>query len=61
MSDYLLDTHIAIFALLEPEKLSAAARDALLSGSSVLSVASYWEVAVKSMKGMLDVGDLRAW
>jgi PIN domain nuclease of toxin-antitoxin system len=27
----------------------------------VLSVISYWEVMIKSMKGKLDVGDPRAW
>jgi PIN domain nuclease of toxin-antitoxin system len=26
-----------------------------------LSVVSYWEVVLKSMKGTLDVGDPRAW
>ncbi len=61
MNGYLLDTHIAIFALQEPEKLSAAARDALLEGGCILSLASYWEVVIKSMKGMLAVGDLRTW
>jgi len=32
-----------------------------LSGPNVLSVLSYWEVMLKSMKGRLDVGDPRAW
>jgi PIN domain nuclease of toxin-antitoxin system len=36
-------------------------RPALLTGPNVLSVVSYWEVALKSMKGALDVGDPRAW
>jgi len=27
----------------------------------MLSVLSYWEVMLKSMKGVLDVGDPRAW
>lgn len=31
------------------------------SGPNVLSVVSYWEVMVKSMKGTLDVGDPRFW
>jgi len=27
----------------------------------VLSVVSYWEIMIKSMKGTLDVGDPRVW
>jgi PIN domain nuclease of toxin-antitoxin system len=57
----LLDTHTAIWALDTPELLSASARKAVLAGPNVLSVLSYWEVMLKSMKGALDVGDPRAW
>jgi PIN domain nuclease of toxin-antitoxin system len=57
----LLDTHTAIWALDTPENLTASARKAVLSGPNVLSVVSYWEVMLKSMKGRLDVGDPRAW
>ena len=58
---YLLDTHTAIWALDTPEALTAPARKAVLSGPNVLSVITYWEVMLKSMKGTLDVGDPRAW
>lgn len=58
---YLLDTHAAIWALERPEALTASARAAVLSGPNFLSVVSYWEVILKSMKGTLDVGDPRAW
>jgi PIN domain nuclease of toxin-antitoxin system len=58
---YLLDTHTALWALERPEALSNAAREAVISGPNVLSVVSYWEVIIKSMKGNLDVGDPRAW
>jgi len=58
---YLLDTHTAIWALGTPELLSASARKAVLAGPNFLSVLSYWEVMLKSMKGALDVGDPRAW
>lgn len=61
MSGNLLDTNAAIFALSFPEKLSATARTAILRGPNVLSVVSYWEVMLKSMKGSLEVGDLRNW
>jgi PIN domain nuclease of toxin-antitoxin system len=60
-SGYLLDTHTAIWALYTPEKLTPTARKAILSGPNVLSVVSYWEIVLKSMKGTLDVGDPRAW
>jgi PIN domain nuclease of toxin-antitoxin system len=58
---YLLDTHAAIWALDRPEALSVVARNATSTGPNVLSVVSYWEVMIKSMKGTLDVGDPRAW
>lgn len=58
---YLLDTHTALWALDRPEALSDAGRNAVSSGPSFLSVVSFWEVMVKSMKGMLDVGDPRLW
>jgi PIN domain nuclease of toxin-antitoxin system len=58
---YLLDTHTAIWALDRPEALSAPARNAASTGPNILSVVSYWEVMIKSMKGRLDVGDPRAW
>ena len=58
---YLLDTHAALWALDRPEALSKAVRNTVSSGPNVLSVVSYWEVMVKSMKGTLDVGDPRAW
>ena len=57
----MLDTNAAILALAEPSRLSAGARAAILAGPNVLSVVSYWEVVLKSMKGALDVGDPRAW
>jgi PIN domain nuclease of toxin-antitoxin system len=58
---FLLDTHTIIWALDRPELLSNAAREAVLAGFSLLSVVSYWEVLVKSMKGTLEVGDPRLW
>jgi len=61
VSGNLLDTNAAIFALSFPERLSATARSAILRGPNVLSVVSYWEVMLKSLKGSLEVGDLRNW
>jgi PIN domain nuclease of toxin-antitoxin system len=61
LNGYLLDTGTALIALTEPDSLSRTSRRAVLRGPNVLSVVSYWEVLLKSMKGSLDVGDPRAW
>jgi PIN domain nuclease of toxin-antitoxin system len=61
VNGYLLDTNAAIFALTLPERLSASARRAILKGPNLLSVVTYWEVLLKCMKGLLDVGDPREW
>lgn len=61
MKAYLLDTNAALLALTDPAKLSPEARAALQTGPNLLSVVSYWEVLLKSMKGKLQVGDPRAW
>lgn len=60
-SGNLLDTCSVLLALANPERLTAAARKAILAGPNILSVVTYWEVMLKSMKGTLDVGDPRAW
>lgn len=61
MKGKLLDTNIALFALGAPDRLTRTARSAILSGPNVLSVLSYWEVMLKSMKGLLEMEDPRQW
>lgn len=61
MTGYLLGTNAALLALAAPHRLSVSARRAVSSGTNVISVVSYWEVLLKSMKGNLDVGDPREW
>lgn len=61
MSGYLLDTNAVLIALTEPDLLTPAAREAIVGGPNFLSVISYWEVTLKGMKGMIDVGDPRTW
>jgi PIN domain nuclease of toxin-antitoxin system len=61
VQSYLQDTSTALLALADPDALSPRMRDAILAGPNVLSVVSFWEVMLKSMKGTLDVGDPRAW
>jgi PIN domain nuclease of toxin-antitoxin system len=57
----LLDTHVAIFSMTQSSSLSAKAKSAVAVGPNFLSIVSYWEVMLKSMKGNLDVGDPRVW
>lgn len=51
----LLDTHVWLWSLLEPEQLSSPARDALASVENTLwlSPISTWEVLVLAEKGRL--------
>ena len=53
----LLDTHIWLWSLLEPEKLSSPARDALSSDENTLwlSPISTWEVLILAEKGRLEL------
>lgn len=61
----LLDTHVILWAAYEPHRLSSKARDLLMEQDNSLhfSVASLWEVAIKSSLGRPDftvnVDDLR--
>ena len=57
----LLDTHVVIFSMSQSRVLSATARAATAAGPNFISIVSYWEVMLKSMKGTLDVGDPRIW
>jgi PIN domain nuclease of toxin-antitoxin system len=61
LSHYLLDTNVALIALAAPDRLAPVVRDTILLGENVLSVLTYWEVLIKSMKGALDVGDPHQW
>ena len=60
-SAHLLDTSTLLWALGEPERLSTKARRLVETGENVISVASYWEVVIKTQKGLLAIGDLAAW
>jgi PIN domain nuclease of toxin-antitoxin system len=46
----LLDTHILLWALADPRRLSEPARDAIEAGDNevLFSAASIWEIAIKS-------------
>ena len=60
-SAHLLDTSTLLWALGEPERLSARARRLVEAGENVVSVASYWEVVIKTQKGLLSISDLGTW
>jgi PIN domain nuclease of toxin-antitoxin system len=61
----LLDTHLVLWAAYEPNRLSAAAKKLMQNREQPLlfSLATLWEVAIKSSLGRpdfsVDVGDLR--
>ena len=61
MKGHLLDTNVILIAPERPEMLSRAVQTAVLDGPNYLSVISYWEVMLKSMKGNLIVGDPEVW
>ena len=60
-SAHLLDTSTLLWALGEPERLSSRARRLVESGDNVVSIASYWEVVIKTQKGLLAIPDLASW
>ena len=60
-SPHLLDTSTLLWALGSPERLSARGRRLVDAGENVVSVASYWEVVIKTHKGLLTISDLSTW
>lgn len=61
MTGFLLDTNVILLAGFRSAALSQSVKSAIERGPNYLSVISYWEVALKNMKGRLDVGDPRIW
>jgi PIN domain nuclease of toxin-antitoxin system len=57
----LLDTNAALLALTRPASLKREFRRAIEAGPNVLSTVAYWEVVLKTMKGLLEVDDPRTW
>ena len=53
----LLDTHVLLWALHAPERLTAESRAMITDGSNEVffSAASVWELAIKSSRGKLDL------
>ena len=61
MTGHLLDTSAVLRALTRPASLKRELRRVIESGPNVLSTVVYWEVVLKTMKGLLEVDDLRTW
>jgi PIN domain nuclease of toxin-antitoxin system len=57
----LLDTNVLYWILHSPERLSSKARRLVQEGPAIASVASYWEVVIKSGKGTIPVLDPVVW
>ena len=53
----LIDTHVLLWAIGAPERLSDAAREALSTADHevAISTASLWEIAIKVSRGRLDL------
>jgi PIN domain nuclease of toxin-antitoxin system len=49
----LLDTHLLLWALSQPSKLSAATRKRIIAAEVYVSAASIWEISIKSGIGKL--------
>ena len=50
---HIIDTHILLWMLSEPEKLSATAKRILQEDELYISMASLWEIAIKQSNGKL--------
>lgn len=58
---HLLDTSVLLWALGAPDRLSTRARRIVDGSENVVSVASYWEVVIKTQKGLLSIADPATW
>jgi hypothetical protein len=58
---HLLDTSTLLWALGSPERLSPRARRRVEAGENIVSVANYWEVVIKTQKGLLTIADVATW
>ena len=50
----LLDTHLLLWSLAAPERLTARARRLIDEGTVLVSAASIWEISIKSALGRLE-------
>ena len=57
----LLDTSTLLWTVGEPERLSDTARESIAAATVCLSVASFWEIVIKTRKGFLEIPDPVSW
>lgn len=59
MQEYLLDTHVLLWCLMNPAALEIQVRNRIADGANrvVVSTASIWEAAIKAGLGKLDIPD----
>ena len=57
MKRYLLDTHIIVWALSQPRKLSPRTMAVLQTEAVYVSALSLWEILTKQQRGRLHLGD----
>ncbi len=50
----ILDTHVLLWSLLAPKRLSARERELIDDGEVLVSAATMWEIGIKSAIGRLD-------
>jgi PIN domain nuclease of toxin-antitoxin system len=56
---YLIDTHIFLWALMDPEKISKKAKESILTADETLvSSISFWEISLKYSLGKLSLNGL---
>ncbi len=56
MASLLLDTHVVLWSMANSNKLSKKAYLSIRNGKNHVSVATYWELAIKINIGKLDLG-----
>lgn len=52
---YLIDTHVLLWLLSEPDKLSTAAKKIVQGDDLCVSMVSLWEIAIKQSNGKLEL------
>ena len=60
---YLLDTSTLLWSIMDPDRLSEAARAIWQDPDKLIavSVVSYWEVAIKASKKVFRIEDVSSW
>lgn len=61
MKGHLLDTNISIIGLAQERRVPLTVREQIESAPCYLSVITFWEVVLKSMKGKLSIAEPQAW